>query len=849
MKTLLQKLVSIVIFASIYFTTQQLHAQCGAGFTNAQINFDMHYFETTSMPTSPLNFAIGKNKMRFAWTGTNTLNGTVATHSGQGGSFGAGNDMQYTVGNGADTLVFDKEVSNLRFSVYDIDKSQRMVVTARNAAGTSINITTLARVSGSTLTILGSGSTSASATASSTAVANNATNATANVTIAGPVKTVILTFTKATGTDPVFISDITACNNNTTTGVFPTNYQAISTPEAGQPHYTVASYGDSIVAVDMVNNTVQLLYEVGNTNLIDTLFPPAINSLAYDPYNQVVYFADNARARRNLSLFKYDVKTGVKSTWVADIRTLGIQIFGNGMGSGGASFYDGALYIGQDMTNTSGTTEPATVYRIDIDTITGNALSATRVWSKRGYDGTNSVYDWADFVINDGVFYNFNSAASRAANTGIEHISLTTNTVTNGYSLGSTIINGSQSGIAYNGTIYHFHDSAYQAYNNAGGFAARVTYSGAGTRSLTDNAESFKYPYDYGDAPTSYGITYHLFRTSPNLTIGNAIDYEVANSSNALADADDAKNTGASNDEDGVSTFPVLTTSNTSYTVNVRTRNSTGAAATLYGYIDFNRDGDFADAGERSNPSNVPNGTTTATPIAVNWTGLSGGSVGSSFIRFRLASNSTEASNRNGYAASGEVEDYPFPISASSLPVELINFTATANENYTTTLEWSTASEINNEYFEIQRRNSDNTWENLGRVTGHGFSSQLNNYNFVDKSPNIGINYYQLKQVDFDGKSEISPMVSVTFENKKDDVTKKDDVKVYPNPTSNDIYIQSAAAVDTENEINVLVFNVSGEVIQSHKMQESPFRIDLSLCQSGMYFIKAGNQTYRILKQ
>jgi hypothetical protein len=51
--------------------------------------------------------------------------------------------------------------------------------------------------------------------------------------------------------------------------------------------------------------------------------------------NQVVYFCDNARATRNKSIYKYNVRTNVKSTWVADVTTLGIPLYANGMGSGG----------------------------------------------------------------------------------------------------------------------------------------------------------------------------------------------------------------------------------------------------------------------------------------------------------------------------------------------------------------------------------------------------------------------------------------------------------------------------------------------------------------------------------
>jgi len=842
MKTLLQKLVIIAVLAITYYPTT-VNAQCGAGYTNAIVNFDMHYFNNPLQP-SPLNFAIGKNNMRLAWSGTNTFRGSVAEQTAY-----TGNDLEFVVSTGADTMIFDQVVNNVTFNVSDIDNRQILTLTALDASNLPVTITSFTRASGTVLTVSNTG-VIATATASNTAVAATANTGTVLVSINGPVKKIILSFSRVVGSgttlDSIYISDISVCNNNTLSGTFPNGYQLVATPEIGQPSYILASYGDSIVAYDVTNNTVNLLYEVGNTNLIDTLFAPSINSLAYDPYKQIVYFADNARTPRNKSIYKYNIRTGVKSTWVADVTTLGIQLFANGMGSGGASFYDGDLYIGQDMLNVAGISEPVTVYRIDIDA-NGNPGKASRVWSKLGYGGSgNTLYDWADFVINNGVFYNFNSASGRAANTGIEHINLNTNAVTVGYSA-TAVVNGSQCGVNYLGNIYHIYGTDdYSVYNGAGGFGTVSNVTGVGTRSLTDAAEAFKYPYDFSDGPAAYGIAFHLFRTSPNLMIGTMVDYEMNDTINSTASADDIYNTGSANDEDGVTTFPPLTASNTTYTVNVRTTNSTGAVATLYGFVDFNRDGDFNDAGERSNAATVPNGATPATPIAVNFVGLTGGSIGASFMRFRLASNATEASSRTGYAASGEVEDYPIAITASALPVELVQFTATANENRTTLLSWATASELNNDYFEVQRK-ENNSWVSIGKVSGKGFSNTLNTYTFTDVKPESGINYYQLKQVDFDSRTEYSPMVSVTFDDKEVQTTTV--MSLYPNPTTNDIWIKTDKQIDPSNLSEIEIFNITGEKLQTTQMQENTQRIDLNSYQSGMYFIKIGKETYRVVKQ
>lgn len=784
--------------------------------------------------------------MRFAWTGaSNTFRGVKGAHTGSTSSFGTGADIKFDVVTGADTLVFNDEVSNLKFSLYDVDNRHRIDVTARNASGAALNVT-MARVSGTNIAITGSGGNTPRADVSSTTnIANTSTDGTVNVTVAGPVKTVIITITKSGGStsDSLYISDISACNNNTTSGVFTTNYHSISTPEAGQPWYILASYGDSIVGVNMVTNQVELIYEVGNTNLIDTLFAPAINSLAFDPVNQVVYFCDNARAPRNRAIYKYNVRTNVKSTWVADVNTLGIPTFSNGMGSGGAAFYDGALYIGQDMQLTG---EASSVYRIDVDPSTGNpSPKAYRVWSKLGSTGS-SLYDWADFVVNDGIFYNFNSSPGRVANTGLEHIDMNLDSTVAGYSLTATIVNGSQSGINYQGNIFHFNGTNYALYNKTTGtFGSTTSYTGSGTIPLTDAAEAFKYPLDFSDAPTSYGKAYHLYNKTPSLMLGTTIDYESKDTINAAASADDNYNTGSSNDEDGKTTFPAISTAWFSYSITMNVTNTTGANATLYGYIDFNRDGDFVDANERSAATTVPNGATSA---VVTWTGLTGGSVGSSFIRFRLATTASEAGSPSGYAANGEVEDYTFPINQVNLPVELVNFKGELKEDKTTLLTWSTASELNNDYFDVQRKKQDGSgWENIGQIDGFGNSSKLISYSFIDKNPNTGENYYRLNQVDFDGKSEYSPTIMVKLDGATTET--KDAFIIYPNPVRNEIWIKSEKEIVDNQNILLEVFDVSGQKVFASMMDESEKRLDLSEYQRGIYLIKVGTKTYKILKQ
>jgi hypothetical protein len=104
-------------------------------------------------------FAIGVNRVVVFYPGTMSTTGENTAHTGEAGSFGAGADVQYN-GNGSLTFTFDNEVNNFQFSLYDIDNSQQVNVTAVNTAATPLNIT-MTKPAGGTVTITGSGTINA----------------------------------------------------------------------------------------------------------------------------------------------------------------------------------------------------------------------------------------------------------------------------------------------------------------------------------------------------------------------------------------------------------------------------------------------------------------------------------------------------------------------------------------------------------------------------------------------------------------------------------------------------------------------------------------------------------------
>jgi hypothetical protein len=120
----------------------------------------------------------------------------------------------------------------------------------------------------------------------------------------------------------------------------------------------------------------------------------------------------------------------------------------------------------------------------------------------------------------------------------------------------------------------------------------------------------------------------------------------------------------------------------------------------------------------------------------------------------------------------------------SVLPVEMLYFEANAIGEKVF-LDWATASELNNDRFEVERSNDGIDWEYLGSVKGAGTSVVTNTYQFIDAYPVVGVNYYRLKQVDFDGKFEYSLIRSVNVET----VGSNQLVRWYPNPSKGEVII------------------------------------------------------------
>lgn len=168
-------------------------------------------------------------------------------------------------------------------------------------------------------------------------------------------------------------------------------------------------------------------------------------------------------------------------------------------------------------------------------------------------------------------------------------------------------------------------------------------------------------------------------------------------------------------------------------------------------------------------------------------------------------------------------------LSESPLPIQLLSFTATPVDNKRVLCKWTTASEVNNDYFNIQRSKNGTDFENIGVVDGAGNSTVMLNYDFADEHPFSGISYYRLKQTDFNGAFSFSKIVPVT-------IRKEGGLTVYPAFTSGEVYFMSQ---ETIFSASVKIIDAQGKLIFDNQIsiEGNSGKIDLSAYSSGLYFI------------
>ncbi len=181
---------------------------------------------------------------------------------------------------------------------------------------------------------------------------------------------------------------------------------------------------------------------------------------------------------------------------------------------------------------------------------------------------------------------------------------------------------------------------------------------------------------------------------------------------------------------------------------------------------------------------------------------------------------------------SGEVYgNFNYYQNTGILPVELLDFNGRPH-NDDVLLEWTTASETNNKGFELQRSVDGLEWETITFIPGHGTNQQ---YSYIDRQASTGLNYYRLKQIDYDGAFEYSETISIRFQNASSFI------EVFPNPFSEFIEIKSNG-----QELNqITVTDLKGLPLKQFLPQEEN-RVDLSDLTSGIYILEISIDNQKI---
>ena len=168
------------------------------------------------------------------------------------------------------------------------------------------------------------------------------------------------------------------------------------------------------------------------------------------------------------------------------------------------------------------------------------------------------------------------------------------------------------------------------------------------------------------------------------------------------------------------------------------------------------------------------------------------------------------------------------------LAVKLLNFEG-KNSDGVNTLNWFTASEQDNEYFDLQRSKDGENFESIAKINGQGNSSVLVKYESIDAKPFAGINYYRLRSVDKQGVGSYSEIITVYSPTGK----RIEFEGVHPNPTNGNIYADFY--VTEPGIVEVEVRDISGHLVKNYNATVAPgknsLESDTRELESGLYFI------------
>ena len=181
------------------------------------------------------------------------------------------------------------------------------------------------------------------------------------------------------------------------------------------------------------------------------------------------------------------------------------------------------------------------------------------------------------------------------------------------------------------------------------------------------------------------------------------------------------------------------------------------------------------------------------------------------------------------------------------VPVELHSFTSETDGNILR-LKWITATETNNSGFEVQKSQDQKSWKTLDFIPGAGTTTALNSYTYSEPITAAGVWYYRLRQVDYDGTSEIHGPIEVNLSQNMDYTLDQN----YPNPFNPSTTI--SYSIPQSGYVKLAVYNQIGEEVaqlvnENKEAGKYQVTFDASGLTSGVYFYKLTSGSFSDLKK
>jgi len=189
-----------------------------------------------------------------------------------------------------------------------------------------------------------------------------------------------------------------------------------------------------------------------------------------------------------------------------------------------------------------------------------------------------------------------------------------------------------------------------------------------------------------------------------------------------------------------------------------------------------------------------------------------------------------------GFDSFGNNVDNIVCVYSGTLPLDWLTQTTAIIKSKTAQITWSVANQTNNNRYIIEHSNDGKRFIEIGVIQGDGTSSQEKHYHFIHKKPSIGINYYRIKQVDYDAKYSYSDVASVRYDS-------AEETSIYPNPATSEV------TINTPEQTTVQIMDVYGKLVSHHYLTEGQNIINLSQLPSEILIFAVGNQRFKVLKE